>query len=520
VPSSSDSPVSGRAAGLVRGAQYVRMSTEHQKYSTENQADAIAQYAAANGITIVRTYADHGKSGLSLEGRRALGQLIHDVQSRNTDFDAVLVYDVSRWGRFQDADESAYYEYLCKAAGLTVHYCAEQFQNDGSLSATIIKSMKRAMAGEYSRELSAKVFAGQCRLIRLGFRQGGAPGYGLRRLLVDDARTPKCLLEVGERKSLQTDRVVLVPGPTHEVDTVRRIYHWCVKDALSPHAIAAALNREGLPAHTGGAWSPGLVRGVLRNEKYAGHNVYNHTSFKLKTRRVVNPPELWVRAENAFEPLVDPEMFAEAQRTFEARERLSDAETLQGLRTLREQHGYLSGVMIDQCPTLPSSAAIGARFGGLLQAYALIGYSPNRDYDFVTVNRELRQQHRRVVATAVGALEALGSSVRWSNAAGLLRVNDEFDASILIARCETTSTGALRWRIRFDRKQRPDIAVALRMNTENRDVLDYFVFPTIEVATAGLRLRPENGLAIDAYRFDTLEGFLHLAARASIRSAA
>ncbi|MEO6246527.1 MAG: hypothetical protein ABIQ12_13930 [Opitutaceae bacterium] len=27
-------------------------------------------------------------------------------------------YDVSRWGRFQDADESGYYEYICKRAGI------------------------------------------------------------------------------------------------------------------------------------------------------------------------------------------------------------------------------------------------------------------------------------------------------------------------------------------------------------------------------------------------------------------
>ena len=54
--------------------------------------------------------------------------------------------DVSRWGRFQDADESAYYEYVCKRAGIHVEYCAEQFENDGSPTATIIKSVKRAMA--------------------------------------------------------------------------------------------------------------------------------------------------------------------------------------------------------------------------------------------------------------------------------------------------------------------------------------------------------------------------------------
>ena len=152
-----------------RAVEYVRMSTEHQRYSTENQSDVIRQYAAKRGIEIVRTYADAGKSGLRLEGRDALKRLIDDVQHGRADFTTILVYDVSRWGRFQDADESAYYEYICKRAGITVQYCAEQFDNDGSPVSTIVKGVKRAMAGEYSRELSTKVFAGQCRLIELGF---------------------------------------------------------------------------------------------------------------------------------------------------------------------------------------------------------------------------------------------------------------------------------------------------------------------------------------------------------------
>ena len=137
------------------------------------------QYAAQRGMEIVRTYADEGKSGLSLDGRDALKQLIEDVENRTADFSTILVYDVSRWGRFQDADESAYYEYICKRAGISVQYCAEQFENDGSPVSTIVKGVKRAMAGEYSRELSVKVFTGQCRLIELGYRQGGPPGYGL-----------------------------------------------------------------------------------------------------------------------------------------------------------------------------------------------------------------------------------------------------------------------------------------------------------------------------------------------------
>ena len=176
---------------VLRAAQYVRMSTEHQQYSTENQGDKILEYAARRNIEIVRTYADEGKSGLRIDGRRALQQLIKDVEAGIADFQIILVYDVSRWGRFQDADESAYYEYICRRAGIQVAYCAEQFENDGSPVSTIVKGVKRAMAGEYSRELSAKVFAGQCRLIELGFRQGGPAGYGLRRVLVDQSGTLK-----------------------------------------------------------------------------------------------------------------------------------------------------------------------------------------------------------------------------------------------------------------------------------------------------------------------------------------
>ena len=91
----------------IRAAAYVRMSTEHQQYSTENQACAIEAYASERGIEIVRTYEDQGKSGLRLEGRDALQQLLRDVENGQADFAAVLVYDVSRWGRFQDPDESA-----------------------------------------------------------------------------------------------------------------------------------------------------------------------------------------------------------------------------------------------------------------------------------------------------------------------------------------------------------------------------------------------------------------------------
>ena len=70
-------------------AQYIRMSTEHQQYSTENQADAIREYAQKRGFRVVRTYADEGRSGLRIEGRRALQLMINDAKNGNAE-DAVI----------------------------------------------------------------------------------------------------------------------------------------------------------------------------------------------------------------------------------------------------------------------------------------------------------------------------------------------------------------------------------------------------------------------------------------------
>ena len=111
-----------------------------------------------------------------------LTELIRDVRGGRSDFGHVLVFDVSRWGRFQDVDESAHYEFICEQAGIKVAYCAGQFDNDGSLLSSIVKNIRRVMAAEYSRGLSAKVLEGATRLTVLGFKMEGKPGYGLRRL--------------------------------------------------------------------------------------------------------------------------------------------------------------------------------------------------------------------------------------------------------------------------------------------------------------------------------------------------
>jgi DNA invertase Pin-like site-specific DNA recombinase len=111
-------PTSISPTVLTPAAQYVRMSTEDQENSIANQKSAIQQYASQRGFDIVRTYEDAGKSGLLLKHRRGLQQLLGDVIGGSADYKAVLVIDCSRWGRFQNSDEAAYYECLCTNSGI------------------------------------------------------------------------------------------------------------------------------------------------------------------------------------------------------------------------------------------------------------------------------------------------------------------------------------------------------------------------------------------------------------------
>lgn len=171
---------------LLRVAQYLRVSTDMQEYSILNQKEAISTFASVHGMRIVKTYVDEAKSGLHLRGRAGLNQLIRDAHDERRPFEAILVYDVSRWGRFQDTDESAYYEYVCKRAGAPVIYCGEPFANESTAPLfAVMKSIKRVMAAEYSRELGDKVSASKIRVSKLGFRAGSEAPFGYQRLLVD-----------------------------------------------------------------------------------------------------------------------------------------------------------------------------------------------------------------------------------------------------------------------------------------------------------------------------------------------
>jgi hypothetical protein len=328
-------------------------------------------------------------------------------------------------------------------------------------------------------------------------------------------------LKIGEHKSLQTDRVILVRGPDEEVETVKWMYEAFVRHGLAESEIAEDLNKRGVRTDFDRPWTRGTVHQVLTNEKYIGNNVYHRTSFKLKKKHVVNPPDRWIRAEGAFEGIIEPTVFFTAQGIILARSRkFSDEEMLEKLRGILRKHGKISGILIDEAEEMPSSAAFRHRFGSLVAAYRLIGYTPQIDYSFIEVNRELRRRHPEIVAEVVAGIEAQGGVTQKHDQTDLLVVNGEIRVSIVLCRHQTTFRGSSRWIIRLDSSLKPDLTVAVRMTEGNDAIKDYYLLPSLDLSWENLRVAEENGVYLDAYRFENLDFFFHMAARTPIQDAA
>lgn len=458
----------------IAAAQYLRVSTERQEYSLDCQSALIATYAANNGFSVCQTYCDEAKSGLDLSRRAGLSRLLQDVVGGNQTYKAVLVYDVSRWGRFQDPDEGAHYEFLCKAAGVQVHYCAELFSNNGDVSSMIMKTLKRVMAGEYSRELGQKVFAGLVRLVQNGFRSGGVPGYGFRRMLISADGSRKQELKPGERKSIVNDRVILVLGPPEEVYWVREIYHMFVQRGMSFKRIAAELNKKRVPFSPGTEWADWAVGRILTHPKYKGTAVFARTTERLHSKTRSLPESEWVVVPNAFDAVVDAELFEAAQETLRRKLRSrSNENLLEQLKSIMKVHGCLTGSVL-KLHGLSRSALV-YRFGSMFRACELAGYqSPyNKAYAYrvriLSIREEMMQQLVEMFPGLVSICTKSKNYRSWLKFKSGLEVAVRVCRSIQLAR-----TGRM-WVLHAAKGERRRVTLMAGMNPENTALEAFFV---------------------------------------------
>jgi DNA invertase Pin-like site-specific DNA recombinase len=511
-------------AHQIPAAQYLRMSTEHQQYSLEYQTFVISSYAAKNNLVIVKTYTDEAKSGLVLKDRAGLSQLLRDVVSSVKPFEVVLVYDISRWGRFQDADEGAHYEFICREAGTQIHYCAETFANDGSMPSAIMKALKRVMAAEYSRDLSQRTTLALSRLVRDGFWGGSSPGYGLRRMLVGKNGERKKLMDVGERKALRDERTILVPGPSSEINAIKEIFRLYTDEKRSMTYIASKLNGIGI-FHGNVPWNWEAIRKILFSEKYSGSLIWGRYTQKLKSRCVPLPQKEWVVAKDVIAPIVDRSTFDAARmRWLNKTKQFSDAQYLDTLRALLKMSGRLSARVINASAITPSSSSYIRRFGSLERAYQLVGYVRTDTFvlrrkanrKITKLYRSLYRRLRRLFPDIKATHERIDARPKTLCFSTGLRV------AIAICHPESTVGGDRRWRFESRYSQRSGLVTLMCFSKPVGDEFGHFVvLPSAAHILVVSLLKEHDSRLSSGVRLNRLRDFrriAHILARVSSES--
>ena len=133
-------------------AAYLRSATELRGESLQRQLEAVLRYARDHDMQVIRFYCDECGSGLRIDNRPGLAQLFRDVASDAADFDAILLLDPSRWGRFPFAHDVITGELARANSAVEIHYCFDPPDDAEEICASdVAEFLKRAMAREYGR---------------------------------------------------------------------------------------------------------------------------------------------------------------------------------------------------------------------------------------------------------------------------------------------------------------------------------------------------------------------------------
>ncbi len=313
-------------------AYYRHSAEDKQENSVSIQRDHAHTFANKYNIEIIHEEADEGKSGLSAH-REGFQKILNNwvLNESAEHFDYILVYDVSRWGRFQNPDESAMYEFECTKRGKKLVFIDKGMPQEGqALINHLQTSIERYMAADFSRQLSNKVFYGSAKVSEQGYSAGGVAPYGMDRLLLDSNKNPIRVLKTGEHKQISNERVIFVPRNDETTQTVKFIFDLYVFKLKSLEEISDILNAKNILSPSGGMWNMNKVIRILTNQTYIGDRIYNKTWRRLKQKSRKNPKSEWIICKGAFPQIIDEKTFMRAQELLR-KDRIFDTSRLSSL---------------------------------------------------------------------------------------------------------------------------------------------------------------------------------------------
>lgn len=473
-------------------AYYRHSAQDRQENSIPIQREQVRQFASENGIQIIKEFADHGKSGLSTEGRDNFKHMLEMVIDSSIEFKYILVLDVSRWGRFQDIDMSAHYRALCKKYGREVVYTTIGFPKEDDPMHFMQLNFEGYRAATYSRELSGKVFRGCAKVAQQGFRAGAQAPYGLARLLLDEQHNPVQILKPGQRKSIQNQRVTLTPGDKAEQTVIKRIFQEFVYQRKSPNDIAEQFNKESIPSPGGGQWYGSSIISILKDEQYVGTIIYNRTMSRLQSRTRKNPKDMWIRTEDAFDPVVDKYIFYRAQRIMERQEEekkrlYSREDMLEKLNELYQHYGVIRAKQIAARKNMVSVHAYTCEFHSLDMAYQSM---------FSDILQHTKKTVMKYIGSQVSDIEEYDDYIV---------LNGCF--SVLIQPSVPVPYGyGVYWSFCLDRRIEVDVTLGVLLSNHTQsEILGYLFFPRLLVPSNNIKIFSSNKGNLDLYGYCDLE---------------
>ncbi len=311
---------------------YVRCSTDEQGATSIPQQKAeIERWAVANQFEIADWFSDEGRSGTGFDKRPAFNELVRRIENK-PNFQFVLVYDESRWGRAINPRENSYWKMHFDRHGVRVRMVHSGSKNGNDIGSYVVEVIESAEASEYSKKLSRSIRRGMLSPQQGKYSRGGTSPYGFKRIAVDLQTGSRRELTPGSRSVPRQEKVVWDLGEPIEVETVRRIFEMKSK-GYGQVAIANRLNEEGIPCPKRGRWrnkdqrwAGVTVHDILRNQAYIGERVYNRRTFSMFVSQEkgldfvakrTNAQSEWIIAQNAHPEIVSRDLFEKANSMME-----------------------------------------------------------------------------------------------------------------------------------------------------------------------------------------------------------
>jgi hypothetical protein len=260
----------------LRGVIYGRRSKEDrdQGGSIEQQLQWAAQACEREGITVVGTFTDAGKSGHATAQRTGFHDMLkfcQDTYRRGEPVDVIVTWHANRFSR-ADSQETSWFFWEYRKVGVDRMLTSQRWIHFEQMEDRVLLGLEQDVSSnKYSRDLAEVSTRGKLTKAKAGGWCGGPVPYGYLLTFTKDA--------VGRPRP---DRLVIDP---QTAPVVRWLFACYATGCYSLRMLTAELNGRGEPTPTARAnaarkatlWSVPTVRKILTNDVYLGRLVWNRT---------------------------------------------------------------------------------------------------------------------------------------------------------------------------------------------------------------------------------------------------